>query len=355
MLDLPTIDDLSKKARGYYNAFLTGADSYISPNFLFVTSKVISLSIHPCYYILNYLSKQFFATTADLDNLIVIGNEVGVSRLPASKGRGYATFISTAGQSVATNAILTRSDGTQYKVLTGFITTGNNNILIESIAYGSKVNAVGGTKLSLQVNNPLITSIIVSSSGIAGGAEIEGVESFRERVLSRKRTLPITGTQGYYEYILRQEVSGITRVFFDRTIGTFSIYFMMDNTYSNGLPLMQDINNAQEVADSIAIMGTNPILKAPQLQPINVNLNIRQALSQETIDEIKLEISETIIEEGTLSLASKPAVFPKESLDSAVVRALGGYNFTVISPSSDIAIASGKIPSVGTINLSVTP
>lgn len=356
-INIPTIDELSQKVRGYFNANMTGVDAYLPQTFLYVTAKVFALIIYPLYYIMSYVSRQIFATTADTEYLNRHATELGLTRKASSKSSGKVQVISVAGEAVSQGDILSRSDGTQYIFTTSFVTTGDDTVTIEAVSEGSIANSVGDTELTLAVSNENITSITVTDDGLAGGSEEETDESLRGRILFRKRNFALTGTENYFSILLQNEISGVTRIFIDDPkdgSGSFTIYFMMDDTYSDGVPLSADVTNAQAAIDAGYFVGTSPIAAAPSLQEIPVEITVGETVSATQRDNIILEVQDVIREEGGLSTSNVTKTFFKEDIDAAVSRGLGNNNFTVTAPSTDVTIASGSIPTAGTINISVS-
>lgn len=348
--NIPTLKELTEKTRGYINTYLPNTDSFLTPNILGVFGKVWSMMIYPVYGYGNYILNQMFAVTADTQYLELHASERGLSRRSATKSSGYVRVIGASGQTIALNALLNRSDGVQFIAKTALLTTGNNLLLVESLSAGANKNTNSGTKLELNTVNPNITSITVTD-GLSGGSDIETDESLRLRVSYAKQNLAYTGTLGYYNIKVQQEFSDVTRIFRENGLGTFNLYFLMDDKYDNGIPSGSDISAIQTYLNTIKLEGTNPVAKAPQLQVINVVVNISGIITNETQAQIELEIKDAIESEGQFSSTDDPKVFYKESIDSAVGRVLVGNNFNVISPNANISIASGKIPAYGTVTI----
>lgn len=358
-INTETIDSISEKVRGYFNANMTGVDAFLPQTFLYVAAKVFALAIYPLYFILNYVARQAFATTADAEYLELHGSERGISRIPAAAASGSVQVISVAGTSITQGTVLSRADGIQYEFSASIVTTGDDLIAIEALNVGSEGNALANTEMTLDVSDTDIASIVVSDNGIVGGREIETDDQLRSRILFSKRNFSLTGTANYFAVILQGAVSA-TRVFFDDPkdgSGQFSIYFMMDDSDNlNGIPTAGDVALAQAAIDGQSgyYVGTTPIVLAPDVQEINVSITVYSAISQAVQDAITLEIQDVIQENGKLSTATEPSVFFKEDIDAAVSRGLGNNGFEVVLPSANIAIEQGKIPIAGTITISVS-
>lgn len=347
----PTLSELTIKCRQYFNTHLPNVDSFLFPSFVFVMCKVFALIVYPLYIFLDYYLKQTFVHLADDDNLLKHGVERGLSKALPTKSKGFVTVISTAGQSISAGAFISRSDGLRYVFDTSTTTTGNNVLPVTAEFTGSAYNAVSGLTLNLAISNPLITSITVASNGFTGGSDTESTELFRKRVLENIRSLRVSGTRETVTNLIKNGKNGVTRVFFDYpTSISYQVYFMMDDTYPDGLPLSGDVAEVQAIIDDIEV-GLNPIAVAPTLQTLDVNVNISVAFTEAQKNAVILELEDYLTLESTLSTASKPFSVSKEGLDQAVARGLGTTSFTMTSPTANVAIATGKLPKLGTLTL----
>ena len=151
--------------------------------------------------------------------------------------------------------------------------------------------------------------------------------------------------------LIKNGKNGVTRVFFDYpTSIAYQVYFMMDDTYPDGLPLSGDVAEVQTIIDDIEV-GLNPIAIAPTLQTLDVNVNVSVAFTEAQKNAVILELEDYLTLESTLSTASKPFSVSKEGLDQAVARGLGTTSFTMTSPTANVAIATGKLPKLGILTL----
>lgn len=353
-INIPTIDELAKRIRKSFNAELPNSDAFLYPNFLYVASKVMAIMSHSIYRFCQKIYRQVHVTTCNASELELHGAELGISKNPATFTKGQIRIISNAGQSITQGEIFIRSDGLRYTADQAFTTTGDDLIDVTAENTGSSYNTVADTPLSLAVTNNDITQIEVSSDGLGGGTDIETDEAYRKRLLENKRSFKIFGTRSFIRDILKQEVPGVTRVFFDKIIkGKYDVYFMMDDTYNNGIPLNADIQNVQNVLDSddYAHQGMDVTAKAPTLQSLDVVVTLLHTASPEQLENIKKEITDVIVEEGSLSTTSAPFIFAKENIDLAVGRGLGDANYNVITPNTNVSVNSGSILAVGTIQI----
>lgn len=347
----PTLSELTIKCRQYFNTHLPNVDSFLFPSFVFVMCKVFALMVYPLYIFLDYYLKQTFVHLADDDNLVKHGVERGLSKLLPTKSKGFVTLISTVGQAINAGDFISRSDGLRYVFDTSISTSGNDTLPVTAEFTGAKYNAVSGLTLSLALSNPLITSITVTDQDLTGGSDTESTESFRKRVLENIRSLRISGTRETVTNLIKNGKNGVTRVFFDYpTSIAYQVYFMMDDTYPDGLPLAGDIAEVQAIIDDVEV-GLNPIALAPTLQTLNISVNVSVAFTEAQKNAAILEIQDYLTLESTLSTSTKPFSVSKEGLDQAVARGLGTTYFEMTSPTDNVLIATGKLPVLGTLTL----
>lgn len=347
----PTLQELTTKCRQYFNTHLPNVDAFLFPSFAFVLCKVFALIVYPLYIFLDYYLKQTFVHLADEENLLKHGVERGLSKLLPTKSKGFVRVISATGQTINAGAFLSRADGLRYVFDTSTTTTGDDTLPITAEFTGSQYNGVSGVSMSLALSNPLITSITVTSNALTGGSDTESTENFRNRVLENIRSLRISGTRESVTNLIKNGKNGVTRVFFDYpTSIDYSVYFMMDGTYPDGLPLVGDIAEVQAIIDDVEI-GLHPVALAPTLQDVNISVNVSVAFTEAQKNAVILELEDYLTIESTLSTSTKPFYVSKEGLDQAVARGLGTTSFTMTSPTVNVLIATGKLPKLGTLTL----
>jgi len=352
----PPISHISKKIREYFNTHLVGADAFLAPNILNVIATVFALGIHPLYALLQYFMRQHFIHLCDDDFLLIHGAERGISRKSGSKSSGNVQIISIAGEFLSSGTILNRADGLKYVLNKNLTTTGDDIVSVTAENIGTDYNVASGSALSLNISNPSIINITVTDTGIGGGSLQEAIEEYRARLLDNIRGLRIAGTAETLRTIIRNEKNGVTRIFFDRpNQANFDVYFMMDNTYFDGIPLGADITEVQNILNQNVTIGLNPVVQTPIIQQIDVSVNVQTDLTPNVQTQVRQEITDYIIESGQVSTSLSGFSLNKEGIDQAIARGMSSTNFVVTSPTSNIAIDTGKIPRLGTVIFTVVP
>src|SRR5579864_8254715 len=213
MFSIPTLLESVQRARTAFRVNLPGSDAWIWPNNVNPTAKVIGGMTHEVFGFADYIQRQKFALTADLENLILHGEELGITLKPAAPASGYVGIVSTDAIALDGSGVFTRADGVQYVPMAGggaLTGAGTLNVQCTCVTDGANGNAVAGTPLDITsgLTGPgaetALASVadvipgVTTVSGMVTGFDVEGEESFRARILFRKRNPPHGGSPADY-------------------------------------------------------------------------------------------------------------------------------------------------------------
>src|SRR5262245_10392245 len=135
MFAIPSLGDLVMRARTAFRVNLPGSDAWIWPNNINPTAKVIAGMNHEVFGFADYIQRQKFALTADLENLLLHGEELGITLKPAAPARGFVDITVAAAATLdAATALFTRGDGAQYVALVGGSIGGAGVMTVEVVA-----------------------------------------------------------------------------------------------------------------------------------------------------------------------------------------------------------------------------
>lgn len=348
---IPKLSDLLVRTRTSMNAEMPGTDAYVWPNNLYVISKVFAGAIYELFLRLEYVSKQIFAATATDDYLDAHGFEYGIARKAASPAYGDILVTGTPGATIPSGATLTRSDGRTYTTQQSATipATGQVKVPVIDIEPGLKGNAQQGTKLTFSAT---LTNVdgdaYVTASGLGQGSNIETDDSYRQRILERKRRPPQGGAE--YDYIAwAKQLPGVTRVFVKGNAygpGTVGVWFTMDETYPFGIPQPADVAAVQAHLDLLKPITANVFVAAPVAECIDVvvkglspdTLEVRQAAADELVAAVRRL--------GSVSVPGALVTIHRSWLWQAVSNASGEQYHVIEAPGSDIVSPAGSIPVV---------
>lgn len=364
MFVTPTLKELLERSRNSFRANLKGSDAWIWPNNVYASAKVLSGMVFEVFGFASYISRQIFAATADSDSLDRHGNEFGMARLPAQPARGTIELTTSGAVNVIESAIFARSDGVTYRALVSGSVGGPGTLEIDVVAVkdGKAGLAEAGTPLSIVSGVTGDTLVEVGDDGIVGGAEVEDDESFRERILFRKRNPPHGGAAS--DYVLwGRAVSGVSRIFVERLWngpGTVRVFVLMDDLYANGIPPVGQVDRVADYIDVVRPSGAVVTVAAPI--PVTVDITItdiepdtgavREAVVAELRDAFfRLGRPAGIdVNHGGMPYLAIPGSFSRSWIWQAVANATGEERHIITTPAADIALDPGEMAVLGTVN-----
>lgn len=346
----PTLEGAVENVRGDFAARFPGADTRTRRSPLDVFSRVIGYTHHTIYGFAAWLSKQLLADTAETDWLVRHGEIHGITRKPSSYATGVLVVTGTEGAQIPDGAMWQRTDGTQYQTDAAVTIDGGGTaeVVVTSMLPGLAGNAVAATPVNIvSPVAAIVSTAVVGSLGIAGGADSESDDSLRARVLARIQWPPHGGSRDdYVAWAL--SIPGVTRAWtfpLGNGPGTVIVRIMMDDTYSDGIPHSGDVATVQAYIDrqDVRPVQSTVTVAAPVAVPLSFTITIypdtptvRQAVEDELRDLIRREA----VPAGTLLISH---------IREAVSVAAGEYDHSIISPTTSQTVTSAQINTFGSI------
>lgn len=365
MFQIPSLADLLARARSAFRTYLPGTDAWSWPNNIYASAKVIAGMAFEVFGFASYISKMIFASTApDLETLQLHGTEFGLPLLPAAPASGKVTFTSSTPITVATGAQLQRVDGTTYLVTAGgtLSIAGTLILPVTCSANGAIANAEEGTPLSVISGLTGTATAAVGPGDLALGSDVEDKESYRQRILFRKRNPPHGGAPSDY-VIWGRQAPGVTRVFVERLYagpGTVRVFVFMDDGFPNGIP---DAGAIAAVRDYLAtVQPASAVVTVSAPVAVAVNISIDNLVPDTTatrnaiVDELRAaflrrgRVSGNDTPHGGMPYLATPATFGLEWIYQAISNASGVESFDLVAPTTDTVLQSGETPVPGTIS-----
>lgn len=347
----PTLNELITRVESDFNTRLPGADSRLRHSVLSVLSRTQAGSVHSLYGYLDFIARQAMIDTAEIEYLERHGAIWGISRKPSTKAIGTITVTGQDGAAVNIGTRLRRGDGTIYLTTEAkTIVSGEAVLAVEAENPGESGNALALTKLNF-VNPISGLDVEASSSLLAGGAEPESDESLKTRIIARIQQPPAGGSENDY-LTWAKEVAGVTRAWSvgnQLGAGSVAVRFMMDDTYSDGIPQSGDVAILQEYIDARRPITADVTVVAPVPSVLNFTILLKkQDGSAETSPivraAVEAELKDMILRDGY------PGVQVKLSrIREAISVAAGEYDHQITVPSSDVSHGAGNIPVFGSI------
>ncbi|MCJ2098937.1 baseplate J/gp47 family protein [Methylobacterium sp. E-046] len=357
-----SLAQLAAEATGAFVQSVQGTATKLWPNVWRVESKVLALIGFEMEQRRAWLVKQLFASTAERVWLIRHGFELGLQPDPAGTAMGTATATVTPGTVVPIGLQYARADGVTFSTVATITATGNSvSLPLEADVAAAAGNTSAGTLLTLV--NPddapvgLAATCAVDpasdGAGLSGGSDEESIESFRGRVLYRKRNPPQGGSVADYVEWVQAAVPTVNAVFvdsFQNDARSVWVQFTVTDQ-PNGIPTAGQIAAAQAyVDDPIRRPVTARVfVSAPIPVPQNV---VVAGLSPDTADiraSVRAEIAAVYADRARPGMPSNPFQFSGSWLDEAVSRATGENSHGQVTP-GDLTFTSGNMPVFGSVS-----
>ena len=329
---------------------LPGADTRLRRAVLSVLARVVGGVAYGLDAFIAYKSKQIFPMTADKDHLPRLARPWRVFQKHAEAAIGYAVFTGTSGESMSVNTLIQRADGAQYESTAEAVAEGGEALVpVRALTPGSGGNAAPGTTLSLVQPVPGFDfSGKVAELGISAGVDIEDVERFRARLITRWQEPPQGGALHDWE-AWALEVPGVTRAWaYARWmgLGTVGVLFTTDDDTT---PIPDEIM-VQRVQSYLTDPKRKPItadvyVVPPTARPVDVVINDLSPFTEAVKTAIRNELADLFRRAGAPGYAP-----PVSHIREAISTARGEYDHVLITPLSNIHPAKHELPMLGDVH-----
>lgn len=355
--------ELSKAARGFFTQSIPGAVASVWANTFTVVSKVMALLEHEHELRRAWLFRQIFSSTADELWLERHAFELGLTRVPGSAAIGTVTLDATPGTSVPAGLLFVRADGLTFTSLAGATATGNSVTFdVEADLPGAAGNAASGDTLTLDAGSAVVglgSTATVDPAGLSGGSDRELLETFRARVLLRKRRPPQGGSAVDYETWTREALPVVRDVFVDSFVNdarSVWVQFTVSDQ-PNGIPTVGQVAIVQAYLDDPIRRPVTARVFVSASIPVAVPVVIRD-LSPDTLNTrlaVEAELAAVFSDRARPSQPSRAFTMHYDWLDEAISRATGEDSHDLVNPPGDIVLDVGHRPVLGSVFYTQSP
>lgn len=360
MFSRPSLQEIVDRIIGDFNTRISGATSFLRRSVLRDMGRVYAGAVHLIYGYLAWQKDQLFITTADEENLEIHGSEYGIPRTAATYAKGTGLATGTAGTVIPINSELQSGSGQVYLTDIAYTIGVGGTVEIDFTAKESGANGNDDAGISLTFVSPIIgvdTVVVVGTDGIEGGADLEDIEDYRLRVLTRKRQPPHGGADfDYRAWML--EVPGNTRAWaipLYQGVGTIGCVFVRDDD-GDLIPSDSEI----ETTKNYIIEHTDPLTGKQVGIPVTAESGLFMIKPEKlTVDfTIQLypnttEVQESIrtnLEDLILAKGGAEQSIYKSQIDEVISLAVNEDFHKLIYPSSDFTSAhAGQVHVMGGI------
>lgn len=345
----PTLEQLVDRIQSDFVSRLSLAGAVLRRSVVFVLARALAGAAHMLHGHLDYLSRQIFPDTSEVEYLERQASLYGLQRKAADFAAGIVTFLGIDGAVIPNGTVLQRADGTQYtSTAQQIVASSAAAVPVQATVAGEGSNADIGVSLALvSPISSVAAQGTVASPGIAGGTDQEPDDELRARLSERMQAPPLGGA--IHDYIRwAKEVPGVTRVWvypLEDGDGTLTVRFVCDDLD----PIIPDSDKVTEVQDHIdPLRPVTAILTVAA--PVPDTLNFTMAISPAT-DAVKAAV-EAELRDLLKREASPGGTILLSHIREAISIAAGENDYTLTSPAANVVSAAGHMPVFGTITWS---
>jgi uncharacterized phage protein gp47/JayE len=344
-IERPTLPQLIDQGAAEFESRLPGVLARVRNSVVGVINRVLAGALSALYQYAQYLNDQAWPDRAAAEYLPEHGARWGKNRLPAANATGTVQFTGVDGASIDIGTVVQRSDNVQYiTTAIGVISAGVANVSVQAVDAGQLGNAVIGTSLKLTTAVTYVNAVAAAQTALAGGADMEGIEAWRARILARIRKPPQGGADFDYE-AWALAVPGVTRAWVypqEQGPGTVVVRFVRDDDASI-IPDAGEIAAVQAAIDAARPVTATTYVVAPVAAPQDFTIQavpdtaaVRAAIEAELRGLYRREAEPG----GTMLITHQ-----REAVSSAQ----GESDHVVTVPSANQTHTTGMLPTLGVI------
>ena len=342
----PTLPTLIDQGAAEFEARIPGVLARVRRSLVGVINRVLAGALSAMYQYAEWLNKQAWPDQAEAEFLDDHGARWGVTRTAAAPATGTARFTGIDGANVPMGTVVQRADSVQYATLAaGVVAAGQALVAVQAVVAGQAGNTSINTGLTLTSPVVNINSAALAYADLGGGADIEGDEAYRARILTRIRQVPDGGSaDDYIAWAL--EVAGVTRAWVypgELGAGTVSLRFVRDGDAGSAIPDTGEVATVQAHIDALRPVTASLTVVAPTAVARNFTIALTPNTAQVQA-AVAAELADLILREGapggTLLLSH---------IREAISVAAGETDSVLSVPAANVVYTTGQIPTMGVI------
>lgn len=377
----PTLTQLRSQVAADISGGLPGSDALLRFSSLNILGTALAGLAQEQYGYTDWVARQANPFTAEDEFLEAWAALKNVFREAAAQAGylvpGQVTFPGVNGTPLPIGTPLVRGDGVGFTTTSAGVWSGSA-VTANAVANadpsgltGAFGNCPAGTVMTLGTAIAGIQSTGSVTVAFTGGADVEGNDSLRARMLQAYQNVPQGGAQNDYVTWALQ-VSGVTRAWCNPNgfgPGTVVVYAMLDVTESanNGFPqgvsgvaTLETRGTPTATGDQLAVANWIYPLRpatalvyvyAPTQQVVNFTISGISGASAATKALIASAIEGIFVLYGSplSTVAGQNGVVDLSYIESAIAAIAGTAGFVITSPTANIVGTTGQLPVLGTI------
>ena len=312
--------------------------------------------VYALYVQADWVARQAFPQTAEGEYLDYHAQLRSLERKPALPAQGTVRF--TAGEAaqsdrsipqgtVCMTAGLVRFATTQAAVLpAGELTV---DVPVQALEPGTAGNVSAQTVVSMAVA-PMGIASCTNPQAFAGGADGEGDEELRARILDTFRRLPNGANAAFYEQgaLSFDQVAAAAVIPKPRGVGSVDV-IVSTLAGTPGEELLEQLQDYFEQRREIAV---DVQVKAPTPVTVNVAVQVKAKGGWDKTQVLD-QVEETLESWFDGKLLGQDVLLAR--LGSLIYGCDGVENYAVSAPAADLAVDADELPVLGTLSVEEMP
>lgn len=349
----PTLTEVIERVLADLSSRVVGVDgAVLRRSVLGVLGRGLAGASHELHGHLEWIARQVIPDTADAEYLERWANIWGVRRKAAEFAEGQVTFTGANGSIIPEGTLVQRQDGARFETLAdATIAAGAASVAVRAQEAGAAGNTIAGATVTLlQPVSGVQANASVAAGGLTNGSDTEDDDALRDRMRDRIQKPPQGGAANdYVRWAL--EVPGVTRAWLypmEMGPGTVTVRFVRDDDASI-IPDAAEVDAVYDYIELVRPVTAELFVVAPIAAPLDMTIQINPNTAAVQA-AIRAELEDLVRREaepgGTILISH---------LREAVSTASGEFDSIIVSPSANVAHATGEIAVLGTITFEPIP
>ena len=223
------------------------------------------------------------------------------------------------------------------------------DVPVRALEPGAAGNVSANTIISMAVA-PVGISTCTNPSPCTGGADSEGDEALRERVLETFRRLPNGANAAFYEQgaLSFDQVAAAAVIPRPRGIGTVDVVVAT----LSGMPDQALLNELADYFRARREIAVDVRTRAPETVTVNLSVQVK---AKEGRDAAKVRGAVEAALRGWFTGKLLGQSILRAKLGDLIFNCDGVENYTISSPAADVMVGAGALPKLGSLQVGAMP
>lgn len=335
----PTIPEIRARIQADLDGRANGGTPYLRRAFEYILAWAVAAVVHDLHGHIAYGVTQLLPTTCDEQQLAQWGQMLGVPRKQPTRAVGNYVFTGVNGSVIIEGTVIQVAGGVRYATTAeATVSGGTATVEVEAESVGELGNTDGLTPGALVSPVTGVQSAgAFDADGATLGTDLEDVEVWRARILTRLRSVPRGGTSADYKVWVRETPGVPVKDVYVRPLrsgaGTVDVAFTVDDT--DPIPTTPQIEAVQAYVDTkrpADMAGCTVYAPSAQTQNYDIAISPNTAAVRAAVEASIRDMHDRDVGMGDTLLISK--------VNEAVSIAAGEFDHEMTTPTADVPATS---------------